>query len=79
MKHRTVPPPDLHPTPQEIELGARAKDAHLTPFDLAILFAEHREAVIKPFDEYRRDMRDIGDRRAASDLQQLIDTARGET
>jgi hypothetical protein len=71
------------PTPREYALGTECADlvhAHASS-DAALFVAQalaaYREELLKPFDELRREMHDVGDDKMVRYLDELLLTARG--
>lgn len=65
------------PTPFEIDLAKAAALNEIHQVALAELLAEHRERILRPFDELRRDFEVLGDEKVARYLDELLRGARG--
>jgi hypothetical protein len=65
------------PTPFETELAKAAALNEIHQVALAELLAEHRERILRPFDELRRDFEVLGDEKVARYLDELLRGARG--
>lgn len=65
------------PTQHEVELaqGAALNETH--KYALAELLAQHRENLLRPFEELRRDFEVLGDAKVAKYLDELVKAARG--
>jgi hypothetical protein len=65
------------PTLFEIELAESAALNESHKHALAELLADHRERLLKPFEELRRDFEALGDEKVARYLDELLRAARG--
>lgn len=68
---------DPTPTRHEVELAEAAAVSHVHAIALAKMLAGHREDVLRPFIELRKDFEALGDERVVRLLDELINAARG--
>jgi hypothetical protein len=66
-----------NPSPRELELAELVSETDEMVDMLTRTLVLYREELMRPFDELRRDMVDLGDHRVAAYLDELIKTARG--